>query len=201
MLEALKRDGALDLQGVVGHFPVQVDGDDILVAGRRLAMLRNQTVGEKNLSLADFAAAAGEVTLFAICAGSGLKAYCRQLEASGDRYSAFMAKVIADRLTEALAAEVVPAKEGERHAFGYPSCPDHSLKADVFEILQVPESCDMRLTSSYMINPAESLCGILVPGATYFAVGRIAPDQLASYASRRNLPEEVLKSILTRNIL
>ena len=164
-------------------------------------MLRNQTEGEENVSAADFAAAAGRITLFAISAGAGIKAYAERLTARGDQYGAFMAKVLADCLAEALAAATVPAKEGERHAFGYPSCPDHSLKKDVFELLQVSKNCDMHLTESYMIDPAESICGMVIPGARYFAVGKIGQDQLEDYARRRNMSAEQVKSLIPRNIL
>ena len=167
----------------------------------RLPMLRNQTEGEENVSAADFAAAAGRITLFAISAGAGIKAYAERLTARGDQYGAFMAKVLADCLAEALAAATVPAKEGERHAFGYPSCPDHSLKKDVFELLQVSKNCDMHLTESYMIDPAESICGMVIPGARYFAVGKIGQDQLEDYARRRNMSAEQVKSLIPRNIL
>ncbi len=200
MLDRLRHDNILDLQGVIGTFPVHVDGDDIIVDNYILPMLRNQTEGDENLSVADFAAAAGRITLFAITAGAGLKPFAENLRQQGDEYGAFMAKVLADRLAEALAEEVVPAKGGERHAFGYPSCPDHSLKKDVFELLHVSENCDMRLTESYMIDPAESICGLVIPGADYFAVGHIGKDQLQDYARRRNMSEEQIKTLIPRNI-
>ncbi|MBP5505870.1 MAG: methionine synthase [Bacteroidales bacterium] len=200
MLDRLRRDGILDLQGVTGTFPVHVQGDDIQVENYVLPMLRNQTEGEENLSVADFAAAAGTVTLFAITAGAGLQTFTEQLRQQGDEYGAFMAKVLADRLAEALATEVVPATDGERHAFGYPSCPDHSLKKDVFELLQVPTRCDMRLTGSYMIDPAESICGMAIPGARYFAVGHIGEEQLQDYARRRGMSEDTVKTLIPRNI-
>ena len=217
MLKRLQREVILDLQGVVAEFPIEVDGDDIIVCREpdcpvpqrqspeqerqvRLPMLRNQTAGEENLSVADFAAAAGSITLFAISAGVGLAAFTKQLRDKGDEYGAFMAKVLADRLAEALASEVVPAREGERHAFGYPSCPDHSLKKEAFELLNIDKDCDMRLTSSYMIDPAESICGMVIPGARYFAVGRIGQDQIEDYSRRRNMPEETIKTLIPRNI-
>ena len=241
MLERLKRENILDLQGVIATLPVHVEGDDIVVlhgkqagtqhavhqqdAGNRshsaivgdyqqntiyqqhtlqtnciLPMLRNQTIGEDNLSVADFAAEAGRITFFAISAGVGLKQFAEGLRKDGDEYGAFMAKVLADRLAEALAEEVVPAAEGERHAFGYPSCPDHSLKRDVFDLLQVEHLTNMRLTDSYMIDPAESICGMIIPGARYFAVGRIAEDQLLDYAHRRSISPEIIKTLIPRNI-
>ncbi len=221
MLARIKREDALDLQGVIGTFPVRVQGDDIFVIARPtdtldeaqpqpgdagcpqavFPTLRNQTAGEENLSVADFAAAAAEVTLFAISAGIGLKQFTERLKAEGDEYGSFMAKTLADALTEALADEVVPAKEGERHAFGYPSCPDHSLKAEAFRLLNVEQTCDLRLTDSYMIDPAESICGMVIRGARYFAVGHIGADQLSDYARRRNISEDTLKTLIPRNIL
>ena len=200
MLDIIKRGDILDLQGVIGRFNATVDGDDICIDGHSLPMLRNQTEGEENLSVADFAAASGTVTLFAITAGAGLKAFTENLRRQGDEYDAFMAKVLADRLAEALACEVVPAADGERHAFGYPSCPDHSLKKDVFSLLDVEKNCDMRLTDSFMIDPAESICGMVIPGARYFAVGHITEDQLQDYSRRRGIPEETLKTLIPRNI-
>lgn len=212
MLETLKSGDILDLQGAVARFPVSVEGDDIVLTTRqapghdgsgeliRLPMLRNQTDGEQNISVSDYAAAAREITLFAITAGAGLASFTQQLHDKGDEYGAFMAKVLADCLAEALASEVVPAREGERHAFGYPSCPDHSLKKDALELLKAEENCDMRLTSSYMIDPAESICGMVIPGARYFAVGRIGQDQLEDYSRRRNMPEETIKTLIPRNI-
>jgi len=61
---------------------------------------------------------------------------------------------------------------GIRPAFGYPSCPDHSLKKEVMAILEAAESLGVRLTSSYMIEPGASLCGMYLghPGARYFSV-------------------------------
>ena len=200
MLALLQRENILDLQGVIATLPVRVEGDDIFVDQYIFPMLRNQTESDENLSVADFAAAAGRITLFAITAGAGLKPFAEILRQQGDEYGAFMAKVLADRLAEALAEEVVPAKEGERHAFGYPSCPDHSLKKDAFALLDVEKNCEMHLTESFMIDPAESICGMVIPGARYFAVGRIAEDQLQDYAHRRNMSVETVKTLIPRNI-
>ncbi len=200
MLQEFSNGNILDLQGVSGCFQPQICDDNVIIDGFCFPMLRNQTASDENLALSDFVSAEKPIKIFAISAGVGLKSYIENLNAAGDQYYAFMAKVLADRLTEALAEEVVPAKEGERHAFGYPSCPDHSLKEVAFKLLDVEANCDMRLTSSYMIDPAESLCGMVIPGAKYFAVGRISNDQLEDYASRRGMSPETIKALIPRNI-
>ena len=84
------------------------EGDDIWITdpkGRehRLAMLRNQTRGQDNLSLADFIAPKGDwIGCFAVTAGIGLKELCEKFRAGGDDYNAILSKLLADRLTEAL---------------------------------------------------------------------------------------------------
>ena len=200
MLDYIIENEILDLQGVVGSYPITVEGDDIMVEGRRLPMLRNQTAGSLNISAADAAAAAGRITLFALSAGVGLKEYAAQLSARGDAYGAFMAKLLADRLAEGFAEEIVPARPGERIAFGYPTCPDHSLKKDVFEILNVTAHCRFSLTENYMIDPAESICGMVVPGAEFFSVGKISEGQLEDYSHRRGLPVETVRKLIARNL-
>ena len=80
-----------------------------------------------------------------------------------------------------------------RPAFGYSACPDHSLKKDVFDLLEAPEKIGVSLTSSYAIHPTTSLCGMLIahPEARYFSIGRIGDDQLTDYCRKRKIsPEE-----------
>ncbi len=76
-----------------------------------------------------------------------------------------------------------------RPAFGYSACPDHSLKKDVFDLLDAPVKIGVSLTSSYAINPTTSLCGMLIahPQARYFSIGKIGADQLADYCNKRNI--------------
>ena len=78
-----------------------------------------------------------------------------------------------------------------RPAFGYPACPDHSLKKEVFRLLEAEKQIGVSLTSSYAIQPTTSLCGMLIahPEARYFSIGRIGKDQLASYCRKRNISE------------
>ena len=112
LLHRIAEEHLLTLQAAVGIFPAHREGDDIVATdakGRnyRFAMLRNQTRGEQNRSLADFIAPEGDwLGCFAVTAGIGLKELTEKFRAAGDDYSAIMAKLLADRLTEAF-AEVV----------------------------------------------------------------------------------------------
>jgi 5-methyltetrahydrofolate--homocysteine methyltransferase len=85
---------------------------------------------------------------------------------------------------------VAEAYRGIRPAPGYPACPDHRVKAAMFDVLQAAD-IGMGLTESLAMTPAASVSGFYLahPDATYFNVGRIGDDQLADWAQRMALDE------------
>jgi 5-methyltetrahydrofolate--homocysteine methyltransferase len=103
--------------GVIGFWPANADGDDIVLwrSEKRDAPalvwhnLRQQNVrpeGKPNYCLADFVASAGiadYVGAFAVTAGVGIEKKVAEFEAKRDDYSALMLKALADRLAEAFA--------------------------------------------------------------------------------------------------
>jgi len=233
LLRRIRDEKLLTLQGVVGIFPAVSHKDDIILTDARggrhtLPMLRNQTAGEEHLSLADFVAdeKAGRtdyIACFALTAGIGLKELTERFRADGDDYSAIMAKLLADRLTEAFAEAVhrfvrremwgyAPDEQldargiirgdyrGIRMAFGYPATPDHSLKRDVFDLLKAEQFTQMRLTENDMITPGEALCGLMLSDGRYFSVGRIDTKQLLDYARRRGRTPDDIRRLLPGNI-
>jgi 5-methyltetrahydrofolate--homocysteine methyltransferase len=64
---------------------------------------------------------------------------------------------------------------GIRPAPGYPACPDHEVKADMFRVLQA-DKINMTLTESLAMNPASSISGFYFahPQSRYFNVGKSA---------------------------
>ena len=229
LLARIRDERLLTLQGVVGIFPARSEGDDIRVTDtrgreKRFPMLRNQTRGQENRSLADFIAPSGDwIGCFAVTAGIGLKELTEKFRAEGDDYSAIMAKLLADRLTEAFAeavhtfvrrqmwgyetGEPLTPKQivrgeyrGRRMAFGYPATPDHSLKREAFDLLAAEVTTGMRLTENWMIDPGEALCGLMLSDADYFSVGTIDAQQLEEYADRRGMTAEDVKKIIPNNV-
>ena len=229
LLARIRDERLLTLQAAVGIFPARAEGDDIWVTNskgveKRLPMLRNQTRGQENRSLADCIAPKNDwIGCFAVTAGIGLKELAEKFRAEGDDYSAIMAKLLADRLTEAFAEAVhvfvrremwgyetgeAPTPQqiirgeyrGRRMAFGYPASPDHSLKREVFDLLAVELTTGMRLTENYMIDPGEALCGLLLADADYFSVGTIDTKQLLDYARRRGMEVDEVKKIIPNNV-
>ncbi|HJL19389.1 MAG TPA: methionine synthase [Sandaracinaceae bacterium LLY-WYZ-13_1] len=185
---------------------------------RRIPMLRSQRDGSgdaPNHCLADFVAPRGSgledhVGLFAVTCGHGVDELVARFEAEHDDYHAIMVKALADRLAEAFAEhlhqrvrrewyapdedldnEALIAEEfrGIRPAFGYPACPDHAPKADLFELLDAP-AIGMGLTETLAMTPAASVSGMYLahPAARYFSVGKIGRDQVRDYAGRRGVP-------------
>jgi len=164
-----------------------------------------------NRSLADFIAPKGTqpdwIGLFAVTAGLGAEARAQAYEAAHDDYSAIMIKALADRLAEAFAErlhqrvrtelwgyapdealsndELIAEKyRGIRPAPGYPACPEHGIKRDMFAALQAAD-IGMGLTESLAMTPAASVSGFYLahPESTYFNVGRIGEDQAAAWAA------------------
>lgn len=225
LLERIRNERLLTLQGAVGLFATRCEGDDLLIADpkgreKRLPMLRSQNRSEGCRSLVDFLHPTGDwIGCFAVTAGIGLKELCDRFRAAGDDYSAMLAKLLADRLAEAFAEavhsfvrrqmwgyeegpQIDPEAirrgdyRGRRMAFGYPSVPDHALKRPVFELLGVEQTTGMKLTETDMIDPGESLCGLLLCDAEYFAVGPIDRQQAEEYARRRGCTlDQIEKSL------
>jgi 5-methyltetrahydrofolate--homocysteine methyltransferase len=185
----------------------------------RFCMLRQQGVpadDAPSLSLADFVAPRenglrDHVGAFAVTSGVETDDLAAGFEKALDDYNSIMVKALADRLAEAFAEflhrraraewgygrderltneELIAEKyRGIRPAFGYPACPDHSEKRQLFELLDAP-AAGIRLTESYAMWPAASVSGLYLahPKARYFTVGRLGRDQVADYAARKGMP-------------
>ena len=177
--------------------------------------------------LADFVAPVGTadyVGLFAVTAGVGVEKKEQQFLAAHDDYSAILFKALADRLAEALAEcmharvrrdlwgyaaaeqlsneELIKEKyQGIRPAPGYPACPDHSVKRQMFELLQAGE-IGMALTESLAMTPAASVSGFYLahPDSQYFNVGKVGEDQVADLAARSGVAQSELKRWLGPNL-
>ncbi|BDT69917.1 methionine synthase [Comamonadaceae bacterium OS-1] len=172
----------------------------------------------KSSGVADYAG------MFAVTAGLGAEKKEAQFMAELDDYSSIMFKAIADRLAEAFAEclhhrvrtdlwgyapqeslsieEMIAEKyTGIRPAPGYPACPDHSAKQDMFALLQCAE-IGMELTESLAMLPAASVSGFYLghPDSAYFNVGKIGEDQLKDLAQRRGVAEADLQRLLAPNL-
>jgi 5-methyltetrahydrofolate--homocysteine methyltransferase len=186
-------------------------------------------VQRPNQCLADFIAPKGSgvkdyIGMFAVTAGLGIEKYEKRFEDAHDDYSSIMLKALADRLAEAFAeylhervrkdlwgyaadealsnvALINEEYRGIRPAPGYPACPEHTVKADLFRALQA-EEIGMELTESFAMFPGAAVAGFYFahPQSKYFTVGKIGEDQLNDMVARRGVDKATLERWLAPNL-
>jgi 5-methyltetrahydrofolate--homocysteine methyltransferase len=198
--------------------------------GLRQQTVKEVVEGQQRPSrcLADFIAPKGVapdyIGMFAVTAGIGSEKKERYFLEDHDDYSAITLKALADRLAEAFAEalhervrrdlwgyapdeslsvpdEIAEKYRGIRPAPGYPACPDHSVKRDLFDLLQANE-VGIDLTESMAMTPAASVSGFYFshPQSQYFSVGRIGEDQVQDLARRRGAEVAQLQRMLAPNL-
>jgi len=147
---------------------------------------------------------------FAVTAGHGVDEFAAEFRAQHDDFNAIMAQALGDRLAEALAElmhkkareccgygrtenlemkDIIREKyRGIRPAPGYPACPDHTEKPPLFDLLHATEATGIALTESNAMFPASSVSGFYFnhPESKYFAVGKLAKDQVEDYTLRKD---------------
>lgn len=184
-----------------------------------------------NYSLADFVCPQKEnkndyLGFFAVTTGIGIEEHIERFEKDDDDYSSIMLKSLADRLAEAF-AELLHKKTrtdywaynkdelttqedllkekypGIRPAPGYPACPEHSEKRKIFDLLGVEDKLGIQLTEHYAMYPAASVSGYYFahPKSRYFAVAKIADDQISDYAKRKNISKTEVEKLLRTNLI
>jgi 5-methyltetrahydrofolate--homocysteine methyltransferase len=149
---------------------------------------------------------------FAVTAGTGVEQFSHEFKAAGDDYNAIMVQALGDRIAEALAEffhkkardlsgfgltenlspyDIIREKyRGIRPAPGYPACPDHRHKPQIWNLVPVEREIGITLTESCAMYPASSVSGFYFnhPDSKYFAVGKLGRDQLEDYAQRTGVP-------------
>ena len=117
--------------------------------------------------------------------------------ACGNKYEDLVAKTV--RMTLAEAASKWLDKELEKFAqdgmkiikpaAGYASCPDHTLKRDILNVLSGDFSLGIKLTESCAMIPEASICGMIMmhPQAKYIEVRKVSRQQHDEYVARRGM--------------
>jgi 5-methyltetrahydrofolate--homocysteine methyltransferase len=231
MLDRIVAEHWLVPRATVGLWRCRREGDDVLVlAGNdwtRLPFLRQQVKkreGRANMCLADFIDPDGEDWIGGFAVGiHGLEPHLARFKAQNDDYSDILLKALADRLAESLAETlhayvrgnmwgyadehltnqdlIRETYQGIRPAPGYPACPDHSLKPELFAMLG-GEPAGVTLTESFAMWPTSAVSGFYFGhrDAQYFGVARIGRDQLEDYAGRRGVTVEQAERWLRPNL-
>ena len=200
----------IEVQALLRFVPARRRGNDIVLDdGTVLPMLRSQSAAGHYRCLSDYfdEQQASPLGLFTIVA--------RPTTQPADEAERLMSHAICARLAEAC-AEYLSTQESNlspltshhspltvlRVAFGYATCPDHSLKRIVFDLLDAERRLPVTLTDHYSIQPSTSICGLFIchPEARYFPVGRIDETQLADYCQRRGITLDEGEQLLSKYI-
>ena len=189
---------------------------EVLTTFHGLRQQLSKRDGRPNTCLSDFVAPEGTkpdwLGAFVVTAGIGEDRIADKLKGKNDDYSSIMAKALADRLAEAFAermhervrkefwgygvAETYKPDElhgepydGIRPAPGYPAQPDHTEKAQLFELLQPTRRIGVQLTESFAMWPGASVSGLYFshPESHYFGVAKVERDQVEDYSVRKGM--------------
>lgn len=197
---------------------------------RRLCFLRQQVAkreGRANMCLADFIDTHGDWMGGFAVAIHGIDPHLARFKADTDDYNDILLKALADRFAEAFAERLhqhvrttlwgyAPDEQltnealireqyrGIRPAPGYPACPDHTLKPELFAMLAdgSGDVAGITLTESMAMLPTAAVSGFYFghPDAAYFGVAQIGQDQVADYAARRGRPKDEVERWLRPNL-
>jgi len=185
--------------------------------------------GLANFGLADFVAPieSGKIDYcggFATTGGIGIEKWKNAFRADNNDYKAIMLEALADRLSEAF-AELLHLQirknywgyapnenltmddllkvnyQGIRPAIGYPACPEHSEKENLFKLLKADE-VGITLTEHFAMYPNASVSGqfFVHPESKYFSLEKIGKDQVADYANRKGERIEFIEKFLPTNL-
>jgi 5-methyltetrahydrofolate--homocysteine methyltransferase len=193
-----KREGWLTPQAVYGFFPVQTDGNDLIVYDPAAyqsdgASLREiarfhfpRQEGRERLCLADYfrstqSSDVDVVGLQVVTVGDAATRRFEELQRAGEYTEAFYSHGLAVESAEAVAEWMhrkirrelgVSGSQGKRYSWGYGACPDLDDHAQVFKLLPVEEALGMTLTSAFQLVPEQSTAALIVhhPEAKYYAV-------------------------------
>jgi len=203
--------------------------DEVLVVSHHLRQQTEKT-DFANYCLADFVApkSSGKkdyMGAFAVTGGLEEDALAEAYDKQHDDYNKIMIKALSDRLAEAFAEylhervrkvywgfaanenlsndELIRENyQGIRPAPGYPACPEHTEKGQIWKLLDVETNTGMQLTESFAMWPGAAVSGWYFshPDSKYFAVAQIQRDQVEDYAARKNMPIAEVERWLAPNL-
>ena len=194
-----------------------------------LRQQEKKRAGSPNFCLSDFVAPKEEnktdyCGAFAVTSGIGIEKWMAEYKADHDDYNAIMLEALADRLAEAF-AELIHEKvrqeywayapdenlswddilkvkyQGIRPAMGYPACPEHHEKENLFKVLGA-EKIGIKLTEHYAMYPTAAVCGQFFahPESRYFSLEKIGKDQVKDYARRKGVSVDLVEQFLPVNL-
>ncbi|HEX4682364.1 MAG TPA: dihydropteroate synthase, partial [Gemmatimonadaceae bacterium] len=195
--ESARCDGWLKPRATYGYFPVQSQGNDIIIydpdayakdgTAREISRFHfPRQEGRERLCIADYfrSVASGDVDVVGfqvVSVGDEADHRFQALQGAHEYTEAFYVHGLSVETAEAVAEWLhrklrhdlgVPAGQGKRYSWGYGACPDLEDHAQLFRILPAERELGMQLTSAFQLIPEQSTAAIIVhhPQAKYYAV-------------------------------
>ena len=201
--EAL-REGWLKPQAVYGYWPVQSDGNDLIIyepgsvqmgtPSEQMRMTFPRQNQPDGLSLADYFASvsSGQMDVVAfqvVTVGQEASRRVERLQSAGDYSEAYFthglgvqtAEATAEYLHQHIRRELgLDEEQGKRYSWGYPAIPELADHEKVFALLPAESELGMKLTSAFQLVPEQSTAAIIAhhPAARYFNIGESRVEQL-----------------------
>jgi 5-methyltetrahydrofolate--homocysteine methyltransferase len=188
-------------------------------AGNKPNYCLSDFIAPENLEINDY------IGGFIVTAGIGVEKIAKKLESEFNDYDSILVKALADRLAESFAEHmhlrvrkefwgyaaeeslsnlelIKESYQGIRPAPGYPACPDHTEKLDLFKLLEADKNIPVELTESLAMDPAASVSGFYYshPEARYYGLGKIGKDQVSAQAELRGMETYELERWLRPNL-
>ncbi|MEA4910027.1 MAG: methionine synthase [Anaerolineaceae bacterium] len=204
MRRQAQKDPWLFPQGIYGYWPVQSQGDDLLIyepesvqsgaPAERMRFTFPRQAGGEFLCLADYFAPveSGKMDVAAfqiVTIGEEASRRFERLQEAGDYSEAYfthglavqMAEAAADYLHQHVRRELgLEAEQGKRYSWGYPAIPDLDDHQKVFQLLPAERDLGMQLTPAFQLVPEQSTAAITLhhPQAKYYNIGETRIEQL-----------------------
>ncbi|KAB8144623.1 methionine synthase [Chloroflexia bacterium SDU3-3] len=191
LVREAERDGWLEPKVVYGYFPVQSQGNELIVYDPATVVGSEAKAGttpreltrfafprqpeRERLCLADYFRSVEEgvydVAAFQIVTmGRTVDDLTERLQQEGDYTRSYYIHGLSVSLAEALAELTnriirqglgLRGEQGKRYSWGYPACPDLDEHAKLFSILPA-ERIDVELTEAFQLIPEQSTAAIVV---------------------------------------
>jgi 5-methyltetrahydrofolate--homocysteine methyltransferase len=196
--ESATRERWLEPQALYGYFPVQANGNDLIVYDPAAYSSSAQSLreiarfhfprqeGRERLCLADYfrSVDSGDIDVAAfqiVTVGDEATKRFDELQSKGEYSEAYYLHGLAVEAAEAVAQWMhqrvrrelgVNEGQGKRYSWGYPACPDLEDHEQLFKILPAHDALGMSLSPAYQLIPEQSTAAIVVhhPEAKYYAV-------------------------------
>src|SRR5687768_439251 len=200
-----KRDGWLEPRAVYGYFPVQTDGNHVIVYDpaafesdggslREIARFHfPRQEGRERLCLADYfrSTQSSDVDVIAlqiVTVGDAATRRFDELQQAGEYTEAFYSHGLAVEATQAVAEWMhrrirrelgVAGSHGKRYSWGYGACPDLDDHTVVFKLLPAEDALGMTLTTAFQLVPEQSTAAMIVhhPDAKYYSIRGEGPAE------------------------